>query len=88
VPAEVDLEEAAGPGEDAEAIEMLHTLWGVIHNGKVELSEQVDLPEGTKLLVTVLPDDEKQFWLAAGEKSAAAVWDNAEDDVSAQLLEG
>jgi hypothetical protein len=67
---------------------MLHTLWGVIHNGKVELSEQVDLPEGTKLLVTVLPDDESRFWLAAGEESLSAVWDNAEDDVYAQLLEG
>jgi hypothetical protein len=67
---------------------MLHTVWAVIHNGKVELSEQVDLPEGTKLLVTVLPDDENQFWLAAGEKSLSAVWDNAEDDVYAQLLEG
>lgn len=66
---------------------MLNTLWAVIHNGKIELSEQVDLPEGTKLLVTVLTDDEPKFWLAAGEKSASAVWDNAEDDVYAQLLE-
>ncbi len=66
---------------------MLHTLSAVIHNGKIELSEQVDLPEGTKLLVTVLSDDEDRFWLAAGEKSASGVWDNAEDDVYAQLLE-
>ena len=66
---------------------MLHTLWAAIHNGKIELSEQVDLPEGTKLLVTVLPDDEAEFWPAAAEKSASAIWDNAEDDVYAQLLE-
>ncbi len=66
---------------------MLNTLWAVIHNGKIELSEQVDLPEGTKLLVTVLSDNEAKFWLAAAEKSASSVWDNAEDDVYAQLLE-
>jgi hypothetical protein len=42
---------------------MLNTLWAVIHNGKIELPEQVDLPEGTRLLVTILPDDEAKFWL-------------------------
>lgn len=66
---------------------MLHTLSAVMRNGRIELSEQIDLPEGTKLLVTVLPDDESQFWLAVGEKSVSAVWDNTEDDMYAQLLE-
>jgi len=66
---------------------MLQTVWAVVHDGKVELSEEVNLPEGARLLVTVLPEDEKEFWLAAGGKSLAAVWDNAEDDVYAQLLE-
>ena len=66
---------------------MLHTVWAVVHNGRIELSEQVELPEGTRLLVTVLPEDERHFWLLAGEKSLSAVWDNAEDDVYAQLLE-
>lgn len=66
---------------------MLHTVWAVVQNGRIELSEQMDLPEGTKLLVTLLPDEEKQFWLAAAEKSLSAVWGNVEDDVYAQLLE-
>jgi len=66
---------------------MLKTLWAEVHGGQIRLSESVDLPEGTKLLVTVLPDDEDQFWLAASESSLAAVWDNAEDDAYAQLLE-
>ena len=63
---------------------MLHTVWAVVHDGKVELSEDVNLPEGARLLVTVLPEDDNEFWLAAGQKSLAAVWDNAEDDVYAQ----
>ena len=65
---------------------MMQTLWAVIHQGKVELAEPVDLPEGTRLLVTLLPEDESQFWLGASQKSLAAIWDNAEDDAYAQLL--
>ncbi len=66
---------------------MLNTLSAVVRNGKIELSEPADLPDGTKLLVTVLSEEESLFWLAASEKSISAVWDNTEDDVYAQLLE-
>jgi hypothetical protein len=38
--------------------------------------------------VTVLPDDLSQFWSEASEASLAAIWDNAEDDAYAQLLQG
>lgn len=66
---------------------MLQTLWATVESGKIQLSENVDLPEGAKLLVTVLPDDDNQFWLGASETTLAAVWDNAEDDAYAPLLE-
>ena len=66
---------------------MLQTLWAKVHGGQIQLTEQVELPEGTKLLVTVLPDDENQFWLDASQTSLASIWDNAEDDAYAQLLE-
>jgi len=66
---------------------MLQTLWATVQGGQIQLSEHVDLPEGTKLLVTVLSDDDDQFWLGASQSSLAAVWDNAEDDAYAQLLE-
>jgi hypothetical protein len=65
---------------------MLQTLCAVIHQGKVEFSEPVSLPEGAKVLVTLLPDDEDRFWLEASQKSLSAVWDHAEDDAYAQLL--
>ena len=66
---------------------MLRTLWAVVRQGRVELSEPADLPEGAKVLVTLLPDDESRFWIEASQKSLAAVWDNAEDDAYARLLE-
>ena len=66
---------------------MMQTLWAVIHGGKIELAEPADLPEGTRVLVTLLPEDEDRFWADASQKSLAAIWDNAEDDAYAQLLE-
>ena len=66
---------------------MMQTLWAVIHDGKIELAEPASLPEGAKALVTLLPEDESRFWVEASQKSLAAIWDNAEDDAYAQLLE-
>jgi hypothetical protein len=66
---------------------MLQTLWGTIRQGKIELLESTELPEGTRVLVTLLPDDEAGFWIQVSQMSLDAVWDNTEDDVYAQLLQ-
>jgi hypothetical protein len=66
---------------------MLQTLWATIRQGKIELLESTELPEGTRVLVTLLPDDEAGFWLQASQMSLDAVWENTEDDVYAQLLQ-
>jgi hypothetical protein len=65
---------------------MPKTVWATFSQGKVELSEPIAIPEGTRILVTILPDDESDFWLKASQTSLAAVWDNDEDDIYAQLL--
>ncbi len=67
---------------------MLNTLWAVIREGKIELLEKVNnIPEGTKVLVTLLPDNnESQFWLKTSQVSADTIWNNPEDDIYAQLL--
>jgi len=65
----------------------MQTLWAVIHDGKIELSESARLPEGASVLVTVLPEGDDRFWLRASEKALSAIWDNAEDDDYAKLLE-
>ena len=65
---------------------MLNTLWATVRQGQIELLESAELPEGVRVLVTVLPDNEAQFWVDASQTSLDAVWDNTEDDVYAQLL--
>lgn len=66
---------------------MLNTLWAVAREEKIELLEKISIPEGTRVLVTVLPiDNESRFWLKASQNSLDAVWNNTEDDVYAKLL--
>lgn len=64
---------------------MLNTVRAVVKEGRIELLEKLDLPEGMPLLVTSLVD-EPDFWLRVSEPSLAAVWENEEDDVYAELL--
>ncbi len=66
---------------------MLNKARAIVRNGKIELLEHADLPEGARVLVTVLPEDESEFWLGASQTALDSVWDNTEDDVYAQLLE-
>jgi hypothetical protein len=65
---------------------MLNTLWATVRQGKIELLDSAELPEGVRVLVTVLHDNEAQFWVDASQTSLDAVWDNTEDDAYAQLL--
>jgi hypothetical protein len=65
---------------------MLKTLWATVREGKIELLQPTELAEGTKLLVTFLPDDETEFWLSVSQVSLNSVWDNDEDDIYAELL--
>lgn len=66
---------------------MLKTLWATVRQGKIELLEPVELPEGTRVIVTLLLDNETEFWVQTSQVSLDTVWDNIEDDVYAQLLE-
>ena len=65
---------------------MLKTVWATVRQGKIEPLELTELSEGTKVLITLFPDDEADFWLQASQQSLDAVWGNTEDDVYAQLL--
>jgi hypothetical protein len=66
---------------------MPNTVWGVVHEGRIETPDKIQAPEGTRALVTLLLEDEADFWQAASSASLDEVWDNAEDDVYAELLE-
>jgi hypothetical protein len=64
---------------------MMNTVKAIVREGRIELLEQVPIPEGSEVLVTIL-SNEAEFWLRASESSLAAIWDNEEDDVYEQLL--
>ena len=65
---------------------MLSTIHAVIRDGKIELLEPISLPDGAHVLVTVLQDDDQAFWQHVSESALKHVWDNAEDDIYADLL--
>ena len=67
---------------------MPKTVWATFRQGKVELLERIEVPDGTRVLVTILPDDETEFWLQTSQVSLDTIWNNDEDDVYAQLLQG
>ena len=64
---------------------MMNTVKAIVREGKIELLEQADIPEGTEVLVTIL-SDAAEFWLRASESSLASVWANQEDNVYEELL--
>lgn len=66
---------------------MLSTVWATVREGRIEVLESIDLPEGSRVLVTLLPDEDSQFWLHTSQRSVDKIWNNPEDDVYADLLE-
>jgi len=66
---------------------MLETIWAVVHDGKIEPVGEIDAPEGTRALVTLLVENENDFWQGASAESLDSIWANEEDDVYAELLE-
>jgi len=64
---------------------MMNTAKAIVRKGRIELIDQINIPDGTEVLVTILSDEAK-FWLRASEPSLASIWDNEEDDVYEQLL--
>jgi hypothetical protein len=76
------------------------TIWGKVNQGKIELLELVDLPEGARVLVTLVPSSEQpplpkqnaggsthlepDLWLQAEPEDL--IWDNIEDETSEPLL--
>ncbi len=65
---------------------MLNTVWAVVQDGKIQTLDEISAPEGTRAIITLLVEDEADFWQAASSASLDEVWDNAEDDVYAELL--
>jgi beta-lactamase class A len=65
---------------------MLKTYPAEVQKGKIKLAETVRIPNGARVLVTVLDESEGEFWTFASESALAKVWDNTADDIYADLL--
>ncbi|WP_299431707.1 hypothetical protein [uncultured Meiothermus sp.] len=64
------------------------TVWALVRKGKIEPDEALELPEGTKVLVTALTDVTGQpFWLRVSKTSLEKTWDHSQDNVYAELLQ-
>ncbi len=57
----------------------------IFKEAKIQLLEDIELPEGTEILVTPLLD-EADFWVKTSPPALDKVWDNAEDNAYAKLL--
>jgi predicted DNA-binding antitoxin AbrB/MazE fold protein len=68
---------------------MTATLEAIYESGKLNLLQQLPLPEHTRVLVRVVtPEDDevRAAWQAAGAAGLMKVWDNGADDVYNELL--
>lgn len=64
------------------------TLQAHFDGRQILLDEPYELEPNTKLVVSLIDmKDEADFWQAASSASLDDIWDNAEDDVYAELLE-
>jgi len=66
---------------------MLTTVRAIVREGKIQLLESVNLPEGSELLVTIISEDENIFWANASLSSLQQIWDHPDEDVYGELLE-
>lgn len=64
---------------------MLNTVRAIFREGKIQLLEEIELPEGTEMLVTPLLD-EADFWTKASQPTIEKIWDNTEDNIYAELI--
>jgi hypothetical protein len=59
----------------------------IVNEGRIEPLDDIDVPDGTQLWVTVVANGD-DFWVAAGESNLDAIWNNPEDDIYGELLKG
>ncbi|GBF81774.1 antitoxin family protein [Aphanothece sacrum] len=52
---------------------MLQTILATVRQGKIEPLEPIELPEGTKVIVTLLPESEREFWTEISQMSLNTV---------------
>jgi hypothetical protein len=76
------------PKPQTERDTMPQPTWAVIRDGKIELLEPLDLPDGTMVIVTTPMETETdaEFWRDASASTLNKIWNNDKDDIYAELL--
>ncbi|HEY5884842.1 MAG TPA: hypothetical protein VIT88_09165 [Pyrinomonadaceae bacterium] len=59
----------------------------IVNDGRIEPLEDIEVPDGTQLLVTVVTNGD-DFWMTATQSNLDAIWNNSEDDIYGELLKG
>lgn len=59
----------------------------IVNDGRIEPLEDIEVPDGTQLLVTVVSNGD-EFWMTASLSNLEAIWNNSEDDIYGELLKG
>jgi hypothetical protein len=68
---------------------MQNSARAVMHDGKIEFLDEIAIPEGARLVVSIVAneeDEDRAFWLAASQSALDKIWNNPDDDVYEQLL--
>ena len=65
-------------GDDAEAI---------YENGTLVLPQRLEIPDKSRVRVTIDYDPDRETWLKFSEEALTKVWDNDADDVFNELLQ-
>lgn len=65
---------------------MLTSYPAEVHKGKINLLEKAEIPDGTRLLVTVVASDDSEFWLKTSSSALDKIWKTSADDIYGDLL--
>jgi hypothetical protein len=65
---------------------MYQTLSAEMRNGRIKLLDNAEIPDGARVLVTVIIDNDDHFWQHVSEPTLDNIWDNKDDDIYEKLL--
>lgn len=66
---------------------MLTTVKGIVQKNRIRIVENIEIPDGTKLLITILsPEENEEFWQNASLSSLDKIWNNSDDNIYAELF--
>jgi predicted DNA-binding antitoxin AbrB/MazE fold protein len=65
---------------------MYQTLSAEMRNGRIKLLDKAKIPEGARMLVTVIQEDDGQFWQNVSQTSLENIWANTDDDIYEKLI--